>query len=244
MQNVTPHEPVLLSDAQREKQLFRQAITAELARSIAHEIKNPLSAINFSLYELRAVLERPAQDNDNPAEFLDIIEKCGKKINTALEELLRATSPRPLQPAPVGLKTLAEEALFFVQARILEKNISTVLQVPSDILVRADKAQLMIALMSLLHNAIDSISAPEGSIRVTGSAGNGVVRLDIQDNGKGIQERDIDRIFEPFYSTRSEAAGLGLTTAQTIITQHRGLIRVESVYGKGSVFSVLLPHPH
>lgn len=225
---------------QKEKLLEKQTLTGKVARVIAHEIKNPLTNIHLSLAELRMILN-DKDSSEKPDDFLDIIDRNSKRINILIEDLLNATRFDTINLADFFVHDLIGEALQHVGDRAKLKEITIEKNIQPDVLIKGDKEKLSIALLNILVNAIEAINSDNGKLNITASANNQNVNITITDNGKGIAQQDIHRLFEPFFTSKHGGTGLGLTATHTIISKHDGNIKVSSELNKGTSFLITLP---
>ncbi len=231
------------NNEQKEKLLEKQALTGKVARVIAHEIKNPLTNIHLSLLELRTMLKGATlvDNSERPEDFIDIIERNGKRINTLIEDLLQATRFDTVNMKELFLDEVIEDTLTMVKDRIKLKDISLEKNSYPKILVKADKEKLAIALLNLLVNAVEAVDEKTGRLKIEISNQHKQIGIAISDNGKGIPHQDLNKLFEPFFTSKKGGTGLGLTATYNIITKHDGTIKVQSEVGKGTTFFITLP---
>lgn len=225
---------------QKEKLLEKQTLTGKVARVIAHEIKNPLTNIHLSLAELRIILAEKDSQED-PGEFLDIIDRNSKRINILIEDLLNATRFDTINIGEFFIHELIEDTLLHVGDRAKLKEILIEKEVESNIHFKGDKEKLAIALLNILVNAIEAITTDNGKLKISAKTNNENIHIIISDNGKGIAQQDLNKLFEPFYTSKHGGTGLGLTATHTIISKHDGGIKVSSELNKGTSFFITLP---
>ena len=227
---------------QKEKLLEKQALTGKVARIIAHEIKNPLTNIHLSILELRTMLEGAIlkDDTEKPENFIDIIERNGKRINTLIEDLLHATRFDTVNMRELLLDEVIEDTLALVQDRVKLKDIQLETNIQPNLLIKADKEKLAIALLNLLVNAVEAVDEKTGKLKIEITAAEKIINIIISDNGKGIPQQDLNKLFEPFFTSKKGGTGLGLTATYNIITKHDGTIKVNSEIGKGTSFYITL----
>jgi len=211
-----------------------------MAGGIAHEIRNPLAICSSAAQFL--------QNNDISTEFR---KECGEKIYTGIqrasiiiENLLRFARPSPTSHMEeVCLTSLVEETIPLIQnqAKIQKVNISTSL-CQKDLVVTANASMLQQVLINLFLNAIQSMPHG-GTIELVTSCSGPDVLIQMIDSGTGISKQNIDKIFDPFYTTSpvGRGTGLGLSISYSIIKQHHGTLEVESNKGEGCTFTVRLP---
>ncbi|MBL7920161.1 MAG: response regulator [Bacteroidia bacterium] len=228
------------SNEQKEKLLEKQTLTGKVARVIAHEIKNPLTNIHLSIAELRMILS-DKDSKENPEDFISIIERNGKRINILIEDLLNATRFDTINIGDLYIHDLLNETFLNVQDRAKLKEISIEKDIQENILIKGDKEKLMIALLNILVNAIEAVDKTAGKLKISTSVNGENVNLTISDNGKGIPQQDINKLFEPFFTSKQGGTGLGLTATHTIISKHDGAIKVMSEINKGTSFIITLP---
>jgi PAS domain S-box-containing protein len=232
-----------LRDAQQ--QLLRQeklAVLGQLAGGIGHELRNPLTVVNNAAHFLQMVLTEPDQD---VADTLVILQRQSAKINQIIESLLgfaRTESPtlQPVEVCEVVRNTLA-------QIEIPEQVEVTVRCDPALSTIRADPNQLHLVLRNLIQNGIEAMTVRAGGqggqLTITAgpaAAAKGAL-LAVRDTGAGIPAEQLDRVFEPLFSTKVKGVGLGLALVRILVEGHGGTIGVDSEVGKGSIFTVFLP---
>jgi PAS domain S-box-containing protein len=214
------------------------AATGRLAASLAHEINNPLQAIRNSLQlVLNFTLEPHEQE-----EYLHMAnEEVERLTNVSARILDFARRPqREMQPRDLNAivqKTLALTAKYLQHREVmLERDLA-----PDLPAVMASRGELQQVFLNLVLNALDAM--PEGGTLSisTRLAQNGYVATTFADDGQGIPPEDLAHIFEPFFSTKEEGTGLGLSVSYNVVKRHKGEINVQSQMGEGSTFTVLLP---
>ncbi len=218
------------------------AAVGQLAASVGHELRNPLGAVRNANTYIGKRLAASAQVVDPKVpEFVKVIDRevaaCTKIISDLLD-FARERQP-VLQPCP--LRTLVDDALTVVP----ESGVRVVNAVPEDLPVpMVDKDQFRQVVINLVQNAVEAIPAGMAAGEVVVSAEGGGDRewtLVIRDNGVGISEEQIGKIFEPLFTTKTKGTGLGLAIVAGMIKAHGGSIRVESRPGEGARFIVQLP---
>lgn len=220
----------------------RLATIGRMSALVAHEIRNPLSSIGLNTEMLEEELESsPPGDTDEAAQLLRSISREVERLTEVTEEYLKfARLPKP-NLMPEQLNDILANLLRFVGSELSEAGIELESELDPDLSpVRADEAQLRQAFLNLLRNSIESM--PQGGrLRIKTIQSNGTANVQIDDTGSGIDQTCLDRIFDPFFSTRDGGTGLGLSLTQQIVSEHGGLIRCESQPGKGTTFVVELP---
>ncbi len=217
------------------------AAVGQLAASLAHEINNPLTAIIANAQLLRRDI--PAGANDL-LDSVKLIELAGLRASQAVRNLLGIARKERYELVPTDLNDTLHNALSLIQHELVGRPVQISLSLEDDIpRVLASQDQLQGVWINLLLNAIDAIDKNNGVISINSYYTGSEFRVVITDNGKGIGDDHLARIFEPFYTTKSagRGTGLGLSVCQRVIRQHGGDIRVESQPGSWTRFTVVLP---
>jgi two-component system NtrC family sensor kinase len=218
-----------------------------LAAGVAHEINNPLAIINESAGWLKLILNReemahmPRKQDFEMA--LNKIETGVDRAKRITHQLLGFAKKDDSVLVEINLGDLADEAAQLVHREAANKNIEIVQEIEPDIgTIWSDPYQLRQVLINLLTNAIHATGSG-GRITIIIAALNGEINLTVQDNGQGIPKENLDKIFEPFFSTKSpgKGTGLGLFVTRNIIEKLCGTIEVESRLGHGTRFCIRLP---
>ncbi len=225
----------------------RLAAVGELAAGLAHEIKNPLT----SLLTFSRRLTRAFEDADFREKFQAVVPRELERINGIVEGLLELARPARLTFKPVRLPALLERAVELYGDRIEAQRIEVRRAYPRDLPgIWADQEALYQALVNLVTNALDAM--PGGGVLVLragwsdaetlGGRGAGRrVAIEIEDSGVGIAPAVVDRVFNPFFSTKEGGTGLGLALTHKIVADHGGSIDVRSSPGAGTTFRLVLP---
>ncbi|OGP95328.1 MAG: hypothetical protein A2157_20015 [Deltaproteobacteria bacterium RBG_16_47_11] len=224
-----------------EAQLIRSeklAALGQLSAGIAHEIRNPLTSINILIHSLTENL--PTEDSR--LEDLKVIEEEILRINEIVDQFLRFAKPASPLFEKTNLIPLFEEILQLLRPQIEKGKIAAKKVFEPLLLITVDKEQIKQVLLNLLMNAIQAMPGG-GELSMSGrlSKDGYWVELTIQDSGIGIPQEDLEKLFDPFFSTKEGGIGLGLSIAHRIIDQHRGKIEVESAPEKGTRFTISLP---
>jgi len=233
----------LKSKKEKERILEKQAMTGRVARVIAHEIKNPLTNIKLSLSELKLLVNEKSAEtkNDDPNLFLGIVERNADRINNLLNDLLDATRLDILNIENHGFHDIVEDTLKLVSDRARLKSVQIKKHYTHQPRILGDKDKLMIAFTNLLVNAIEAVPDNTGLIELDLHTQGRMALLRIRDNGYGIPKENIARLFEPFFTSKKEGTGLGLTATYNIINKHDGNIEVASREHEGTTFTISLP---
>ena len=224
-----------------EAQLIRSeklAALGQLAAGIAHEIRNPLTSINILIHSLTENLS----SGNSQKEDLKVIEEEIHRINEIVDQFLRFAKPAPPLLKKADVISIFEETLQLLRPQIEKQGIVIQKEFQPLPPILMDREQMKQVILNLLLNAVQAM--PKGGNLVLKGhipEGDRWIRLSIQDSGVGISCEDINKLFDPFFSTKEGGMGLGLSIAHRIIDQHHGKIEVESTPGEGTLFTVWLP---
>ena len=233
---------VVFEDLTELERAQRLAAWREVARRIAHEVKNPLTPIQLSAQRLwRRYADRFGADGQIFRECTQMIINQVEELKNLVNEFYQFARFPQLTLTPCDLNALINETMILYQE--MQSQISLEFHPDTSLApVPLDREQIKRALMNLLDNAVASRSE---SVAIHLSSRQDLdhhrVEVVIADNGAGISDRDKPRVFEPYFSTKRSGTGLGLAIVQSIITEHQGSIRVEDNYPQGSRFIIELP---
>jgi two-component system, sporulation sensor kinase E len=232
------HDISLIKKAERAAlRAEKLAATGRLVRTLAHEVRNPINNINLAVEHLRS-LELP----EETALYLDITNRNSLRINELIKELLNSSRPSEMQMKESILQSVIDEIVNISRDRISLKNIDLQVDYPRDfIVVYCDPEKMVLALLNILTNAIEAIEHNNGRISIVVKKDKENVFIEIKDNGSGISEEKLPRLFEPYYTSKRNGIGLGLASTLNIVQVHGGAIEVNSEINKFTVFTVLLP---
>jgi two-component system nitrogen regulation sensor histidine kinase NtrY len=219
----------------------RMAAWREVARRIAHEIKNPLTPIQLSAQRLRKrYLEKLQPDGTVFDECTRTIVKQVEELKGMVNEFSNFARMPACQPTPNRLNEIIQETLVLFQG--VQRPIRFEF-IPDELpVLNVDRDQIKRVVINLIKNSLAAIEN-EGEIRIHTSYDSKLqmVRLEVSDDGRGISNEDKGRLFEPYFSTRKSGTGLGLTIVNAIISDHNGYIRVRDNKPKGTTFLIELP---
>jgi len=213
------------------------ATLGEMAAGLAHEIRNPLAGI-------AGVIEIIGRDLPSTSPARAVVKDVRleiAQINRILTDLLETARPHPPQVCLSNLNTTVEHAVMLARQQVFSKPIKIELQQAPDLAeVEHDSDQIHQVLLNLLLNAVQAIEGV-GTVRVEIASRDDCASVVVSDTGRGIPPQNLSNIFRPFYTTKGNGTGLGLSLVRRIVEEHHGRIDVSSVVGKGSKFTVLLP---
>jgi signal transduction histidine kinase len=210
-----------------------------LAAGIAHEVGNPLTAIS----SLVQVIQRTSTD-DFAKEKLELINSQVNRITRIIRELVDFSRPSLHVVKPTNINRIVKEALNIVQYGKKVKDITFTLDLDEHLPeIAAVPDQIVQVFINILMNAVDSLDERRGSITVQSRKNEHAIEVMVRDTGKGIEPSALEKIFEPFYTTKTtgQGTGLGLWVSYGIVKSFGGDVFVESIPDKGSTFTVSFP---
>ncbi|HEX2831328.1 MAG TPA: PAS domain S-box protein [Burkholderiales bacterium] len=224
--------------------MTRISLMGELAASIAHELNQPLTAI---LANARAAQQFMRADKPDVAEVCDILADIASDDNRAAEVIRRMRSlarKGELEMAPLELSTLIREVAVLVQSDAIVRGVRLSMQLDDDLRVNGDRVQLQQVVLNLLLNAFDAVKdRPPAQRLVTVTAGADAkgARVTVADSGTGVPADKLDSIFDPFFTSKRDGIGLGLSISRSIIEAHAGRLRAVNNADCGATFEFVLP---
>jgi two-component system, NtrC family, sensor kinase len=232
----------------RIAQTEKLAALGTLAAGVMHEINNPLATITACCEATAIRVEREAATagpvGDDLREALGLVMGEVQRCKRIIDTILDFSRPKPATKALVDVNAVIERTLFLLKHHPRFKRLAVVVEADRTIgpAVLADEEQLVQVFMALLLNAVDAMHE-KGTVKLRSRADDRLVVAEVIDEGVGIRRADINKIFEPFYTTKppGRGTGLGLSVCYAIISAHGGRIEVDSIPGAGSVFRILLP---
>jgi len=228
----------LVDQKRRMLQSERVAAWREIARRLAHELKNPLFPLQITIENLRRVRET------KPSEFEEVFEESTKALLVELGQLktiVNQFSDFAKMPAPrfeeCDINQVVREATRLFEAHTIKLDLTLADNLPP---VLADPEQIGRALRNLILNAMDAMPSG-GTITIRTSAASAQrVAIEVIDTGQGLTHEEIERLFTPYYTTKHHGTGLGLAIVQSVVSDHKGTVSAESEPGKGTTFRLEL----
>jgi two-component system, sporulation sensor kinase E len=221
------------------------AALTNLTAGVAHEIKNPLASIDIHIQLLRKEIAKiKGASRKNIENLLVIVKEEIDRLNSIVQDFLFAVKPMNMNYSKENINEILKDMIDFLQYELKEADISIVLDFEENLpYVAIDPKYLKQAFLNIVKNSIEALDSG-GEIKVkTEEAPDGDVIVHIIDNGHGIPENLIGKIFEPYFTTRKFGTGLGLVIVYKIIKELGGDIKVSSKENGGTVFSIKLPVP-
>ena len=223
-----------LADAQR------LADIGTLSATVAHELRNPLGVIRTALYNIK----RKNTDH-NLDKHLGNIEKKVYDSDRIIQNLLSYARIKMPQRAPTSLQAIIDDSLSHCAEKFKNKNISfkNISHLPEGLTINADPTQISELLMNLLDNACLAVTSDQGQVAIEAKKldAEEILEIKISDNGEGMDQEDLEKVFNPFFSGRVTGVGLGLPVCKHIVNLHGGMISIDSKKGKGTTVTVIIP---
>lgn len=233
---------IVIQDYSSEKYLEAQTARAdrlsavgELASGIAHEIRNPMGIIKTISQTLQE-----EEDQESIVEGLGIIVKEIDRANKVIQTLLNFARPDANITEDVNVNELIDEVLLIVNKYALNKRIELICEYGKDIIIMGDKEKLKQVFINVILNSIQSMGNG-GTISISTEVNDSGVNISFKDTGAGISKENLSKIFNPFFTTKEQGTGLGLSVSNRIIQDHKGYITIDSIVNKGTLVVIYLP---
>jgi PAS domain S-box-containing protein len=254
---------LILHDATEARQKTFEAIESErvqaltlLAASVAHEIGNPLNALHIHLQLMERELKKlkigqasslskkdrqDARPTDKLEQFLEVSKGEIARLDYIITQFLQAIRPAPLQLKMASLNSVVEKTLELLRPEIENRGVTVKTKLARNLTATPiDATQMQQVLVNLVKNASQAMTNG-GTLTLQTGENTDAVWVSVADTGGGIPQEQINRIFEPFYTTKKKGSGLGLMIVQRIVRAHDGKIELESHVGRGTTFRIWLP---
>lgn len=219
------------------KRSERLAALGKMAAGVAHELRNPLSSIKG----LAVLLKTKVTGDVQGSETADVLVGEVERLNRSIGELLDYARPEKLDLVEVDLAGLLRRTIALVGIDAESQGVSLLTDFdPDHCSVHVDEDRIMQVFLNILLNGIQAMEEG-GTIRISTRLTNGNVRCLIEDNGMGIGDEDLPRIFDPYFTTKNDGTGLGLAISAKIVEEHGGNIGITSTLGSGTQVKVELP---
>ncbi|MEO9210794.1 MAG: ATP-binding protein [Ginsengibacter sp.] len=216
------------------RSLEKYSVTGRIARVIAHEVRNPLTNINLAVEQLTSEMG----ESPNAEMLLNMINRNSERINQLVSDLLNTTRVSELKFSDISLNDLLDESLGLAKDNIELNKIKVVKSYDQGICpISVDAGKIKIVFLNIIVNAIEAMNT-HGILEITTNSEKNNCIVKIADNGKGMTKAEMDRLFEPYFTTKEKGNGLGLANSQNIILGHRGSISANSQPGEGTTFTI------
>jgi len=237
---------VILRDITRERDQESSLLESErrdairlLAASVAHEIGNPLNALNIHLQLMRRELK-----NNDPAaldELLSVAQSEVGRLDAIIAQFLKAVRPSQPKLEPADPAKLLQEALLLLKPEFENRRIAVSLEIPAGLpALQLDPVQIKQVYFNLMKNATEAM--PDGgALQITFTVSDRWLSIAFLDSGHGLSPDELARLFQPYHTTKAKGSGLGLMISQRIVQDHGGHFEVSSKQGAGACFRILLP---
>ncbi|WP_224983755.1 sensor histidine kinase [Geomonas agri] len=232
---------------QLEKRLYEAehlSKVGQLAAGIAHEIRNPLNYISLAIDHLKSELLPACPGKGGELESIaDNIKEEVRKANYMVLNFMNYGRPLKLKLQRVCYADLVDKAIHIMQDRLTERNMQVVREIPTDLpAMHIDPELMRNCLCNFISNSMQAMT-DGGTITMGAQVDpeSGECRLSFSDGGVGIDEQDLEKVFQPYFTTREAGIGLGLAITERIVKEHGGRISVASRKGEGTTFTVILP---
>lgn len=216
------------------RRMEKYLVTGRIARVIAHEVRNPLTNINLACEQLQSEID----NNDSAKMLFTMINRNSERINQLVSDLLNSTRIAELSFSEASVNEILDATLELARDRIELKQIFVVKNYDENVCkISVDVEKLKIAFLNIIVNAVEAMQE-NGTLEITTDSSNNHCTVKISDNGRGMKKPEMDRLFEPYFTTKEKGNGLGLANTQNIILAHKGSISAESEFGKGTSFTI------
>ncbi|MBI5418299.1 PAS domain S-box protein [Candidatus Poribacteria bacterium] len=253
-ENIAMGLVVLVEDVTDIKELERQVYRADkvtalgrLASGIAHEIKNPLSAMNINVQLVEEDLINNKNIDDESRErllrYISVINSETNRLEEIIRNFIDFTKTTSLKKEIVSLKNMIfEQVLNLIEPEATRRGVKVIQKINIDpyTVINCDRNKIKQLLLNLIINSLQAMPAGGDLTIAINKISNSMV-IEIEDTGIGIRKEDYDKIFDLYYTTKKSGSGLGLSISQRIIEEHNGTIEFTSEHGKGTKFTVKLP---
>ena len=213
------------------------AAAGRLVRTIAHEVRNPLNNITLSVEQMQHYIK-----DDSMELYMSIIQRNARRISDLISELLYTSRPAENTLEKQTLQAILDDVIAASIDRLTLKHMKLSVSYPDEVLeIMADREKLKLALLNIVINAIEAMEEQVGLLSISIQNNEKFARLIITDNGCGISDENISRLFEPYFTQKRNGVGLGLTFTLNILQAHKAAIEVASSPGAGTVFNISFP---
>lgn len=214
-----------------------------VAAGIAHEIRNPLSGINIYLYTLEKLYDKK-ESLDKVKQILSQLQSASNKIESVIRRVMDFSKPSAPRLVPTNVNQPIEDAIGLASVTLHKRGIKIEQRLPGDLpMVHADPQLIEQVILNLITNAAEAMKNADGTkqIKITSSSENHFIFVRISDSGPGVPLTLREKIFDPFYTTKTESTGIGLSLCHRIITDHGGSLSVSESRWGGAEFAIEIP---
>jgi signal transduction histidine kinase len=219
----------------------RLVMIGQLISGLSHDLRNILTKFENGIYFIESGLEE--KDIEEIKIGKDILKKEYTKLKEFVLSMIDYSREREISIEEINLNSLIDDVISYFETIAKEKGIEIKKEYDENLkIVRVDRYRIERMLSNLIQNSIDAVEENKGIIKIKTKADNGSFKIIVEDNGCGIPEKNIDKIFDIFFTTKgSRGTGFGLAIVQKIVKEHNGKIEVSSKVGEGTIFTITLP---
>ena len=219
----------------------RLVMIGQLISGLSHDLRNILTKFENGIYFIESGLDE--KDIEEIKIGKDILKKEYAKLKEFVLSMIDYSKEREVSIEEINLSYLIDDVISYFETIAKEKGIKIIKEYDENLkVVKVDRYRIERMLANLIQNSIDAVEENKGIIKIKTKADNGSFKIIVEDNGCGIPEKNIDKIFDIFFTTKgSRGTGFGLAIVQKIVKEHNGKIEVNSKVGEGTTFTITLP---